>query len=45
MIIYNAVQHYNDERCSPESWSPLLMSLLAKNSGGACALKQSVRIV
>ncbi len=32
MIIYNDLQHYYDNRCSPESWSLLL---LAENSGGA----------
>ncbi len=42
-IIYDALQHYYDSRCSPESWSSLLRQPLAKNSGGACALRQSVR--
>ncbi len=43
MIIYNFQLHYCDNRCSPESWSLLLTLLLAKNNGGACALRQSVK--
>ncbi len=39
MIIYNVLQPYYDEWCSPESWSLLLTSLLAENNGGAGALK------
>ncbi len=45
-IIYEILQHYYDELCSHESWSSLLTSLLAENSGGAGAfqvLRQSVR--
>ncbi len=29
-MMYNVKQRYYDNRCSPESWSSLLMSLLAK---------------
>ncbi len=29
-IIYDVLQHYYDERCSPESWSLLLMSPLGE---------------
>ncbi len=43
MFIYDVLQHYYDERCSPESWSLLLMSLLAENNRGARALRQSVK--
>ncbi len=36
VIIYDVLQHHYDElRCSPESWSSLLTSLLAENNGGA----------
>ncbi len=42
-IIYNVLQHYYDNLCSPESWSSLLMSQLAENNRGACALRQSVK--
>ncbi len=38
-------QHYYDKQCSPESWSSLLTSPLAENSGGLGAyqvLQQSV---
>ncbi len=34
MIIYNVLQAYYEERCSPESWSSLLTSPLAENSRG-----------
>ncbi len=37
MIIFDVLQHYDDEQRSPESWSSLLTSPLAENSGGACA--------
>ncbi len=40
-IMYDVLQHYYDERCSPESWSSLLTSSLAENSRGAHALRQS----
>ncbi len=29
MIIYDVLQHYYDNRCSPESWSSLLTAQLA----------------
>ncbi len=38
-IIYNVLQHYCDERCSHESWSSLLTSLLVENNGGEKAFK------
>ncbi len=34
MIVYDVLQHYYDGRCSPESWSSLLESLLTYNNGG-----------
>ncbi len=40
-IIYGVLQHYYDERCSPEIWSSLLTSLLAKNNRGECAFSPS----
>ncbi len=40
--MYNVLQHYYDERCSPESLSPLLTLRVAKNNGGACALSDSI---
>ncbi len=43
MIMYDVLQHYYDDRCSPESWSSLLTSLLAENNGGSCALRQSIK--
>ncbi len=45
-IIYDVLQHYDDERCSPESWSSLLTSPLAENNGSLWAhqvLRQSVK--
>ncbi len=39
-IIYDVLQHYYDERRSPESWSLLLTSLLAENSGGLEAYQE-----
>ncbi len=39
MIIYNVLQHYYNEQCSPESWSSLLMSLLAENKEGLGAFQ------
>ncbi len=43
MIIYDVLQHYDDDRRSLESWSSLLTSPLSKNNRGACALKQYVK--
>ncbi len=40
MIIYDALQHHYDERFSLDSWSLLLMSLLAENNRGKGALQQ-----
>ncbi len=34
---------YYDNQCSDESWSSLLMSPLAGNNKGACALRQSIK--
>ncbi len=42
-IIYDGLQHCYDERCSPESWSSLLMSLVAENNRGAWALRQEIQ--
>ncbi len=43
MIIYEVLQHYYDEQRSRESWSSLLMSLLAETKQQRkCALRQSV---
>ncbi len=42
MSIYNVLQHYYDNRHSPESWSLLLTSLPAENNGGERALTQSI---
>ncbi len=39
MIIYDVLQHYYDESCSEESWSSLLTSPLAENSGGEGAFQ------
>ncbi len=36
-IVYDGLQHHYDKRCSTESWSSLLMSLLAENNRGPCA--------
>ncbi len=43
MIIYNVLQHYHDERCSPESRSSLLTSPLPENNEKVCAFRQSVQ--
>ncbi len=43
MIIYDVLLHYYDNLRCPESWSSLLMSLLAENNRGACALRQSIK--
>ncbi len=40
--IFDVLQLYYDNRCSPESWSSLLTSPPAENNGGACALTESV---
>ncbi len=42
MIIYDVLQHYYNNWCSPESWSSSLMSPLAENNRGACALRHYV---
>ncbi len=45
-IIHNVLQHYWHERCRHESWSSLLMSLLAENNRGEGAFQvlwQSIR--
>ncbi len=41
LIISNILQLYYDNQHSPESWSSLLLSQLAENNRGACALRQS----
>ncbi len=43
MIIYNVLQHYYDNLCSLENWSLLLTSPLVEDTGGARALRQSVK--
>ncbi len=42
MIIYSVLQHYYDERCSPESWSLLLTSLLAEDNRGTQTVHQKM---
>ncbi len=38
--MYDVLQHYHDNRRSPQSWSSLLISQLAENNRGARALRR-----